>query len=210
MAWTTHWLHIATIPGINQPDDALLSTLHAYRTFCIPAFTIPLTGVVIGLGPHVETCWDQGRLHSAGSPAWHWPTSEAIWSWRGTRVPEWVITDPTTSRIAAEANTEIRRCAIESLGWERYLSEIGAIPVSTEADPGNPGHQLHLYDVPDARQLYGGDVRVLVMQNASLDRDGKRRTFAETVPSTCRTAIEAAAWQFDLTPDTYRERARAT
>jgi hypothetical protein len=121
-----------------------------------------------------------------------------------------VIEAPTVEKIAAEKNTEIRRCAIESFGWPNYLGAIGVQPISVEDDPGNPGHVLRLFDVPDARTLFDGDVRLLVMQNASLDRDGSRRTFGETVPATCSTATEAAAWQFGVDPTIYRALQRAT
>ena len=210
-AWLSHWLHVNTLPGITPAPPGLAATMVAYRTFCVPAFTIPLTGVVIGLGPHLECKFDATRrLHNQDGPAWSWPDGGAVWAWHGTRVPEWVIADPTVGKIAAETNTEIRRCAIENLGWATYLEHLGVAPVSVEPDPGNPGFDLSLYDVPDARELFGGDVRLLVMHNASRDRDGTRRTFAETVPATCGTAIEAAAWQFDIDPDIYRAIQRAT
>ena len=187
-----------------------MGTLTAYRMFCVPIFIIPLEGVVIGLGPHLALHRDNvNRLHSETGPAWEWPGYQR-WAWHGTVVPEWVITDPTVERIAAERNTEIRRSAIESFGWANYLAALNLTPVSVEDDPGNPGHQLALYDVPDADDLFGGDVRLLVMHNASRDRDGTRRTFAETVPADCQTAIDAAAWQFNVDPTTYRALQRAT
>ena len=91
-----------------------------------------------------------------------------------------------------------------------YLAALDVAPVSVEAAPGNPGHTLTLYDVPDAADLFGGEVRLLVMDNASLDRDRTRRTFAETVPADCASAIDAAAWQFSVDPDIYRTLQRAT
>jgi hypothetical protein len=153
--------------------------------------------------------WGSHRLHNAVGPAVEWADGYSIWCWRGVRVPEWVVTDPTPERIAAERNTEIRRCAIESFGWERYLATLGVRAVDVAPDPGNPGEELRLYDLPDALTLYGADVRLLVMRNASPDVAGTVRTFAETVPATCRTAIDAVAWQFDVDPDTYRSLARA-
>ena len=210
MAWMTHWLHIATIPGIAPPAPGLVAKAEAYRTFCATP-TIPLRGVVIGVGPHLAVHFDADRrLHNADGAAWSWVTGEAIHAWHGTRVPEWVISSPTVDRIASERNTEIRRCAIESLGWPAYLTALNLTPISVEADPGNPGHELALYDVPGARQLFGGDVRLLVMDNASRDRDGTRRTYAETVPAELSSAVDAAAWQFNVDPTIYRALQRAT
>ena len=125
-------------------------------------------------------------------------------------MPAWVIDNPTVQQIAAEKNTEIRRCAIESLGWPTYLQALNVQPISVEDDPGNPGHQLALYDVPDADRLFGGHVRLLVMDNASRDRDGSRRTFGETVPGHLTSAVDAAAWQFAVEPAVYRQLERAT
>ena len=152
--------------------------------------------------------WESHRLHCATGPAMAWPDGWSIHAWHGTRVPAWVIECPTVERIAAETNTEVRRCAIESYGWGRYIDDIGATPIDVAADPANPGHVLRLYDVPG--DLYDGDVRLLVMDNASRDRDGSRRTFAETVPADVTSAIDAAAWQFDVDPTIYRQLERAT
>jgi hypothetical protein len=154
--------------------------------------------------------WGSHQLHNPTGPSIAWGNEWALHHWHGTRVPAWVIEGPTPEMIAAEKNTEIRRCAIESFGWPEYLTALGVQPVSVEADPGNPGHDLTLYDVPDSRRLFGADVRLLVMRNASRDRDGSRRTFGETVPATCATAVDAAAWQFGCAPDIYRQLQRAT
>ena len=144
-------------------------------------------------------------------PALAWPDGMSVHAWHGTRVPAWVVNDDATvDRIQAEPNTEIRRCAIERFGWDRYLTSLGVQPVSVEDDPGNPGHILRLFDLPDSAQLYDEPVRLLVMENASLDRDGSRRTFAETVPGDIRSAVDAAAWQFDCDPGVYRRLVRAS
>jgi hypothetical protein len=150
------------------------------------------------------------EMHCETGPAVAWADGWSLHFWHGTRVPAWVIESPTVERIQAEANTEIRRCAIERLGWDTYLDALGVTPVSVEPDPGNSPHMLRLFEVPDSAQLYGERVRLLLMQNASRDRDGTRRTFAETTPTSCRTAIEAAAWQFRLSADEYKKLARAT
>jgi hypothetical protein len=208
-AWQTHWLTINTLTGIQPAPADLVATLTAYQTFCVPTFTIPLRGIVIGLGPHVAVEFDNNRqLHCPTGPAWVWPTGEAIYAWHGTRVPEWAL-HPTLEHIGAEKNTEIRRCAIEAFGWAEFLEALHAEPVDMADDPGNPGHQLALYDIPRG---YRGSIRVrlLVMQNASRDRDGRRRTFAETVPVDCTTAVDAAAWQFNIDPTVYRALQRAT
>jgi hypothetical protein len=157
------------------------------------------------------TGWGSHRLHCSTGPAIAWGDEWALWFWHGVNVPRWVIDYPTIEAIAAEKNTEIRRCAIESLGWDLYLDAVGAKPIDVAADPGNPGHELALYDLPREAQAFNEPVRLLVMSNASLDRDGAtRRRFAETVPADISDAVAAAAWQFDVSPDTYRSLERAT
>jgi hypothetical protein len=150
------------------------------------------------------------RLHNPTGPSVTYPDDWALWHWHGQLVPKWVIEAPTIDAIAGEPNTEIRRCGIESLGWGTYLRAIGARPVDTAPDPGNPGHNLELFDLPEQMQVYGQPVRLLVMRNASRDLDGSRRMFAETVPVAMPSAIAAAAWQFDVDPGIYAQLARAT
>jgi hypothetical protein len=50
------------------------------------------------------------------------PDGWAVHSWHGTRVPSWVIDGPTVERIAAERNVEVRRCAIERIGWTAFAT----------------------------------------------------------------------------------------
>jgi hypothetical protein len=154
--------------------------------------------------------WGSHRLHCETGPAVQHRDGWGLWFWHGINVPQWVVSDPTPEAIAAETNTELRRCAIESYGWDRWLDRIGAECVSCESDPGNPGRDLRLFDLPSGEQVYPEPVRLLVMHNASLDRDGSRRRFAETVPADVGSAVAAAAWQSDVPEETYRQLGRAT
>src|SRR5262249_20294746 len=107
------------------------------------------------------------------------------------RVPRWVIVAPSTEAITTEKNVEVRRCAIESLGWDRFIAEAGLVPVTaghgkdvTAAcmpDPGNPGQHLVLYDVPE--RLWGSRIRLLMCTNGTAERDGSRRRYGLTVPA---------------------------
>jgi hypothetical protein len=58
--------------------------------------------------------------------------------------------------------------------------------------------------------VYESPVRLLVMDNASRDRDGSRRRFAETVPAGISSAVAAAAWQFGVPAEEYARMTRAT
>ena len=154
--------------------------------------------------------WRSHQLHCEDGPALSYIDGWGFHVWHGVQVPEWVIAEPTIERINNETNTEIRRCALESFGWGRYLDEVGSTLVHECDDPGNPDQRLQLYEIPRDAQVYEQPTRLLVMNNASLDRDGTRRRFAETVPATISDAMEAAAWQFETDKETYARLARAT
>lgn len=203
------WFHQHGLAGVCAPLEGLMLlarsagwTLAHENIAIVSDRPLELHDELTGNVPH------ERRLHNADGPAVSYTDGWAVWSWHGTNVPAWVIKEPTVELIAAERNTEIRRCAIESFGWDRYLAALGVGPVDECDDPGNPGRRLRLFNVPPG--VYGGDVRLLVMENASLDRDGSRRTFAETVPASCGSALEAAAWQFQVDPAVYARLGRAS
>jgi hypothetical protein len=146
--------------------------------------------------------WGSHRLHCEDGPALAY-AGWGVYAWHGVRVPADLIeVGWSTDRILAEPNAEIRRCAIERMGWDVFVSAAGLTQVGDAADdPGNPGHTLTLHDVPSA--IYGEPVRVLLCTNGTVERDGTRRRFGLTVPATCRTPLDAAAWTYDLTPEQY-------
>ncbi|GAA2210266.1 hypothetical protein GCM10009850_057250 [Nonomuraea monospora] len=150
-----------------------------------------------------EGSWATQRPHRADGPAVAWPDGFELCFWHGTHVPRAVIDDTLTAQeILREPNAEIRRCAIERRGWDRFtvearLEQLGpAVP-----DPGNPGQTLTLHDVPDG--VYTTPVRVLLCTNGTVERDGTRRRFGLTVPTHCGDPIEAAAWTYGLSAAQY-------
>jgi hypothetical protein len=156
----------------------------------------------------------QGRLHHPDGPAVAYADGYALHAWHGTRVPADLVAgdgwDPR--RILAERNSEVRRCAIERRGWDRFAAEGGLRQVGPDRrDPGNPGQVLRLFDLPDAlRDLYHRPARILVVSNASPDRDGRRRAFGLPVPADVPDALSAAAATFGVSPAEYAALARAT
>jgi hypothetical protein len=149
-----------------------------------------------------------GDLHSAAGPAISYPDGWGVWCWHGRRVDPWVIHEPTVDRIAAEANIEQRRCAIESLGWDRFAREADLCPVATAPDPGNPGQRIELFDVPD--RLWGSRVRMALVTNGSAERDGTRRRYGLTTPAEIDDPVAAVAWTYNLTRDQYAALQRRT
>jgi hypothetical protein len=160
----------------------------------------------------VTSSWPYGvnsrRLHSADGAALEYADGWKVFSWHGIRVPEWVITEPTTDRALKEPNSEIRRAAFESIGWDKAIADMKLTPIATSADPGNAPHELRLYKLPN--QIYDEPVNLLVMTNGSPDRDGNQRVYAETVPAEIKDPISAAAWQYDVDPKVYAQLVRRT
>ena len=146
----------------------------------------------------------QGRLHDEHGPAVAYPDGWGVWCWHGQRVPRWVIESPTPERIAAEDNIEVRRCAIESYGWDLYVA--GWTPVDECDDPGNGPHRLALYDVP--AEVWGDTVRVLVCTNGTPEPDGTPRRYGLAVPAHMTRALQAAAASYRVSEAEYATLAR--
>ncbi|WP_424530280.1 DUF6745 domain-containing protein [Sphaerisporangium viridialbum] len=138
------------------------------------------------------------RLHCATGPALAWPDGDALYAWHGTRVPAWVVTAPTADAVHAEDDPEVRRCAIESLGWDRYVADAGLALVAEAEEPRDPGRVLALYEVPE--RILGEPARVLLHTAAP---DGSRRASALVVPAEVATPYDAAGWAHGLTGEQY-------
>ncbi|GIH93948.1 DUF6745 domain-containing protein [Planobispora siamensis] len=143
------------------------------------------------------------RLHCADGPAVRYADGWDVHAWHGTPVPAWVITDPSIRRIEQEANVEVRRCAIEHIGWEAYIEGAGLRPVASAPDPGNPGSELRLFTVRRGS-------RVLLAVNGSLERDGRRRRYGLIVPDFLDDPIAAAGWTYGLSAEQYSLLVRRT
>lgn len=148
------------------------------------------------------------RLHAADGPAVEYPDGWTVHAWHGTRVPSWVIDAPTVDRIAVEGNVEVRRCAIERIGWGAFIDQAGTRLVGRADDPGNPGHELRLYDLP--YQRWGAPTRLLLAVNGSVERDGTRRRYGLRVPAWFDDPLDAAAWTYGLTGTQYAQLQRRT
>jgi hypothetical protein len=157
---------------------------------------------------------DRARPHRVDGPAIRYPDGWAVHAWHGVCVPADLIEGDgwTTERIMSEPNREIRRCAVErqsaAKGWRHVIERAGWPQVGqTVPDPGNPGQTLSLYRVED---LYDEPVNLLCMSNGTIDRDGTRREFGETVPADIIDPVAAAAWQIGISPEDYRATVRRT
>lgn len=141
---------------------------------------------------------EQGRLHALDRPALSFADDLRLYAWHGTMVPRRVVDIHflDADRILAEPNSELRRMMIERYGLARFRQEAGA-------------QRLHrdrwgtLWRVPVSDDEPVVTVEVV---NSTPEPDGKRRRYELRVPPGMRTALEAVAWTFGLSPRDYAER----
>jgi hypothetical protein len=150
----------------------------------------------------------ESRTHNPRGRAVAYADGTGAHVWHGTPVPSWVIDEPTVDRILAERNVEVRRCAIERMGWDAYVSQAGLSLVAAAPDPGNPGCELDLYDVP--HRVWGAPARVLLAVNGSVERDGHRRRYGLSVPADIDDPVAAAGWSYGLSGAQYAQLVRRT
>jgi hypothetical protein len=188
------WAAIARTAGWWWPGDQLC--VMSERPAAV--YTEPLPD-----GRHGEV-----RLHRHDGPAISFGDGSGMHVLHGTPVPEWVMTGIPVARITSEPNAEIRRSAIERIGWDTYIRQAGLTMVAASQDPGNPGSQLRLYDLPAAR--WGRPSRVLLAVNGTAEADGIRRQYGLPVPTRFDDPVAAAGWTYGLARDQYAQLARRT
>jgi hypothetical protein len=149
----------------------------------------------------------QGRLHCADGPALAYPDGFAIWAWHGTRVPaDLILKGWDLPAIFAERNAEVRRCAIERLGWDRFVQDSGLRKVASAPDPGNDPYHLALYDLPEQlNDLYDEPARILLCVNGTPEADGERHRFGLPVPAHHTDPVAAAAELYGWPTEAYRQ-----
>jgi hypothetical protein len=149
------------------------------------------------------------RLHRSDGPAIAFADGFGANVLHGTLVPEWVVSGPTVDLIRAEPNIEVRRSAIERLGWDAYIRDAGMTLVASCPDPGNPGAELGLYDDTPG-QGWAAPGRVLVVTNGTPEPGGHRRRYGINVPADLDNPVDAAAWTYGLPGELYATLARRT
>lgn len=134
---------------------------------------------------------DQQRLHCEDGPAILYRDGLSVYSWHGTTVPsEWIEkkSSLTAKTAISWKNIEQRRCACEILGWATILRELNSRVVDSDGDP-MIGDLLEV-EIPDI-----GKEKFLQVVC------GTGRTFAIPVPPEMKTALEANAWTYGVSPD---------
>ncbi len=145
------------------------------------------------------------ELHCEDGPTVRWRDGTSLYHWHGRSIPPWIIEEEYGVKQALEvANVEVRRCALEKIGWDNVLKSVGTMTRSVP-DPGNPGQRLNLWKC-DGIEEYA----MLECTNATVERDGTRRKYILTVPHRFANPVAAAAWTFGTTVKKYSALARAT
>jgi hypothetical protein len=209
--WAVFYTRAMDIAGLGRPPrlDSMAAAVKAVDCWW------PLRGAVVLTDRPTVLCRDgQGRLHRDGGPALTYADGYHGHWWHGVAVPADLVEGDgwALDQVLRERNAEVRRCAIERRGWDRFVAEASLVQVGgATPDPGNPGRVLRLYDLPAALvDLYDEPARILICDNASLDRDGTRRSFGLPVPADVPDPISAAAATFGVSAAEYATLARAT
>lgn len=154
---------------------------------------------------------EQHRLHRTDGPARIWEDGMEEYWVKGVDVTKTFVLHPErlkASQILKESNQERRRLMVEAFGQERIVRE-GGFEVVQKDDYGV------LYRSKEEFLTDGGRwegnvfvphkevVQFVEVINGTPEADGSRKHYFLQVPPTTKTAHEAVAWTYDLTPEQY-------
>jgi hypothetical protein len=157
--------------------------------------------------PHENVCWlsDRpvglahdvaGRLHSATGPALAFGDGWTVHAWKGIQVRARLIEQPDTITIAAidrEPDIFVRRCMIEIMGVQRFLTLGGASKVAQDAT-----------GTLWRKTWFAGDAWAAVeVVNGTPEPDGTYRHYVLQVPPEMPTARAAVAWTYGMNEHQY-------
>lgn len=187
--------------------------LQAIITLCEPMLAACQSGalahavvdgeLVIVVSPSIWT--DGRRLHRADGPAIAWRQTKA-YAWKGVFLPEKFVLQPDTITrevLRGVADARLQDALIDvyahAYGHRRCMQELGGVVVHEDGagrlwciDPHH--HQ--------SRPLIG-DMKLVEVVNGTSEPDGSRKTYWLRVPPWMRTAQEAVAWTYGMTPAEY-------
>ena len=127
---------------------------------------------------------------TAREPAVVWPDQSGRWYWHGIAVPAKLAANRdnlSAEQIVRIDNQELRRLALERLGWQRFLETADA-ELRAQDDYG----KLWSTQI----RLDGEHAQVVEVVNATPEPDGTHRRYFLRVPPRMSTAREAVAWTF--------------
>ena len=157
---------------------------------------------------------NDNRLHCEDGPALSYRGDFHVYVWHGTRVPASMIEeDWDIERILSESNAEVRRCAIEKMGWAKFCDHPSMKKVAECDDPGNPPHSLSLWELPEELddmflipdEFGGARGKILLCTNGTPEHDGTFHRFGLIVSPHHTDPVEAVAELYDMPVQAYRD-----
>lgn len=140
---------------------------------------------------HVDELY---RTHHSDGPAVVYGDGLDIFVWKNTRATEYAIKiEPTVENIERQDNVETRRVLIDRYGIQKYILDTG----------GQIVHHDRYGTLYRKNQLNDEPIMLVRLTNSSPEPDGSFRTYFLRVPPNMRTAREAVAWTFNMTPEEY-------
>jgi hypothetical protein len=118
--------------GIGEPLDGDAGTaLRGLRLIADNAgWLVPYEGTCwLSLAPDVVSADGWGRLHCGTGPALRYPEGWALYAWKGTPVPAWIVMQPdriTLQWIDAQIDPRIRHAMIDILTPLQFIAAGGA------------------------------------------------------------------------------------
>jgi hypothetical protein len=135
-------------------------------------------------------CDALGRLHAADGPALIYRDGVEAYAWKNTQVPARAILQPssiTTMEVNRAPDPVLRRCLIEIMTPEKFISAGGAVCIARD-DYGKLWRRNWQWDVWTAVEV----------KNGTEERDGTYKHYYLHVPPHVRTPREAVAWTYGL------------
>lgn len=144
---------------------------------------------------------EAGRPHAADEPAIDFSGHLRLWAWHGAMVPQRVVDGRVLDhiRILDEPNAELRRMMIERYGLARFRQSARSEKI----------HQDRWGTLWLVRTRRGEPIMTVEVVNSTPEPDGTYSHYELRVPPTMRTALQAVAWTFGMTPREYSERMMA-
>jgi hypothetical protein len=179
--------------GADEELDAFMQTARCFSWWWPTESTC-----VVSMRPTVVHRDQEGRLHHPHEPAVEFRDGFSAFAWHGTGVPESWIRRPETLSVdqALEwPDFAQRRAAQQIIGWKRIVDALRGCTIDADADP-SIGELVETV-LPNGRRVVFLKVRC-----------GTGRDFVLSVPQWMRTAREANAWTYGLSPDQYQPEVR--
>jgi hypothetical protein len=162
---------------------------------------------------------EEGRLHADNEPAWRSPTrimwyrdgrkhgidadiyGSITYYFENIRIPTkyyQAMSNPdllTVEEVLAHSNAEVKYVGIKIIGYNKIKKHKNCKIVNTCKETG-----MELFKISG---IFTEPVCVLKVINSTAEPDGTFKEYFLTVPPEMKTAKEAVAWTFRMTPEEY-------